>query len=61
MSYFKPNFIENIFWKSGFSNFGHVTKREMDISILVAILTWWMFLIFFIWFKVYTDMVQVSC
>ena len=24
-SYFKPNFIEKLFWESGFSNFGHTT------------------------------------
>ena len=26
-SYFEPNFIEKLYWESGFSNFGHVLSK----------------------------------
>ena len=69
-SYFEPNFIEKFFWESVFfsSNFGQSRRltvfREMEISILAAILKRYMFFKLFLLiygFLRCTSMVQVLC
>ena len=61
---FEPNFIEKFLWKSGFSNFGHVTFLRNENSFFGRHFETKHFLIVLfadIWlFWVHTHMVQVS-
>ena len=61
-SWFEPNFIEKFYWKSGFSNFGHVTifaKRKFFFWPPFGNDTFFNVLFADVYLFLYTDMVQV--